>query len=80
MNIATKTKSEINKSLLAELGNFKKECVSGKLLFTNVQLNQHVTNIIQKYMKAHEPVRSSFEYQLFLSAYRNTKLHTAYIG
>ncbi len=74
MKIAVKNKSEIKAQLLEELKKFKKECAN--MSFTNVTLNKHITNIIQKYVEPHEPVRSSFEYQLFLSAYRNTPTYT----
>ena len=81
MNIATKAKNEIDKGLLQELAQFKKDHKAGKLpSFTNVSLNQYLTKIIQKYTKAHEAVRSSFEYQLFLSVHRNTPTHLPYVS
>lgn len=81
MNIVTKSKSEINKDLLAELKQFKNDHTTGKLpSLTNVTLNQYLTKIVQRYTKPHEAVRSSFEYQLFLSVHRNTPLHKSYVG
>ncbi len=81
MNIATKSKTEMDKGLLAELSQFKKENDGNKLpIFTNTGLNQYITKIIQKYTKAHDAVRSSFEYQLFLSVYRGTPLHKNYVN
>ena len=52
---------------------------SNVTLATNVTLNQHITSILSKFVEKHEPVRSSFEYQLFLSIARNTDTYKNFI-
>lgn len=75
--IHKKTVEQIDRHILNELKKFKKERNFAGL--TNVGLNKHITKILQPYIKPHEPLRTSFEYQLFLSVARNTTTHVGYI-
>lgn len=77
MLIHKKTKEQVDPRILAELVKFKNDNTRHKL--TNITLSQHIVKILQKYNKPHEPVRSSFEYQLFLSIARDTDTYKKFI-
>lgn len=77
MLIHKKTKEQVNPRILAKLVKFKNAKAWKGL--TNVTLNQHITSILSKFVAKHEPVRSSFEYQLFLSIARDTDTYKKFI-
>ena len=77
---------------IEELTQFKKDVDDKKFNFTNIQLNNYISDIIKinhkrvrdeitgkKRRMNDEECRCIPEYQLFLSVYRDTELYKKYI-
>lgn len=77
MNIEPKTYDQVKPAILAELEHFRK--VRPSLSFTNVTESRHICNILSPHMEKHAPVRSSYEYQLFLSISRKTPTYDNFL-
>ncbi len=77
MNIEPKKYDQVKPAIIAELEHFKK--IHHTMGFTNVTESRYITNIISQHVEKHEPVRSSYEYQLFLSIRRNTPTYENFL-